>query len=160
MLLNVAKELQILKAPYGTLQKDKYSHKRRFRMLVDIEDRLRNNTIQLQEADLGHLLDERDRFQMHYLWHLSKRDYFRLLTMFDFIDDEKYIHLMHLFHEQLNPTSNAYVCPNCKVLSLHAGKIPFPCRNCNFTPNKYQKTFVHCEFRFARNIMGKRSSAR
>jgi DNA-directed RNA polymerase subunit RPC12/RpoP len=151
--MDTAKELLILQAPYGSVQKNSYPHERRFRMLEDIERRLRGGDMKLDDAEIGHLLDERDRFQNHYLGSLSKKDYFRLLTMFDFIDDQRYVILTHLFHETLQKNGHAYVCPNCKYLFLHAVEMPFPCSHCRFRLNPRSPTHLHCEFRFTRDLL-------
>jgi hypothetical protein len=152
MILSTKMKMRILKAPYGVGVKEKYSHRQRFRVLRDIERGLRTGELQLDDSDFGHVLDERDRFQMHYLESLPKRDYFQILKMFDFIDDERYLSLVNSFFKQLSPGRNDVRCPSCKSIVMPNAKGHFPCPRCHFKPKKGKKSYLHCEFKFSRKI--------
>ena len=148
MFRSTSQKLYVLKSRSGIVDEEKYSLKQRFKMLMDIEKKIRNSQLELSDVDLGKMLDVRDRFQMHYLKYLTKNDYYRLTKMFDYFDDIRYIYLINQFLKTLSSQDNAVRCPKCNSLIFPDIKGHFPCPNCFFKPNKDKKTHFHCQFVF------------
>lgn len=144
MFLTTGRKLRILLCPYGIGAKEKYSHRRRFKMLRDVEALLKRGALKLTDTDIGKLLDERDRFHMHYYDQLTGKERTQLVALFDFLDDNQYLRYIRVFLSDLSPNDRAIRCPRCRSLILWESDERLPCPRCSFTPDPGRRTFLHC----------------